>query len=235
MRKKRTMLSEKQLAANRANAQRSTGPQSVEGKNRSKLNATRHNLTGQVAALTEPDRVAFNAFSQDLLCDLEPRGAMELQLAQRIVSDSWRLNRASAIEDNLYALGHYEGESADPNNHAQIEDAFNAAETFARQAKNLQLLSLYEQRLNRTVQKNIALLKSLQAERKARRSAEMEEAKRLLHLSEMRNIPYQPAKDGFVFSVNEIHHAIDLQRRLDQNHCPDFRHFKPRQFAAQAA
>ena len=229
------MLSEKQLAANRANAQRSTGPQSIEGKNRSKLNAIRHNLTGQVAALTEPDRIAFDAFSQDLIRDLEPRGAMELQLAQRIASDSWRLNRASAVEDNLYALGHHEGESADPNNHAQIEDAFSAAETFAKQAKTLQLLSLYEQRLNRTVQKNLALLKSLQIERKTRRAAEMEEAKRLLHLSEMRNIPYQPAKDGFVFSVNEIHHAIDLQRRLEQNQNPNFRHFKPRQFAAQAA
>jgi hypothetical protein len=228
------MLSANQLAANRANAQRSTGPQTPEGKNRSKLNAIRHNLTGQVAALTEPDRLAFNAFSQDLVRDLDPRGAMELQLAHRIVSDSWRLNRASAVEDNLYALGHYDGESADPENHAQIEDAFNAAETFAKQAKTLQLLSLYEQRLNRTVQKNLALLKSLQVERKARRTAEMEEAKRLLHLSEMRNIPYQPGQDGFVFSVNEIHREIDIQRRLEQNRCPDFRHFKPRKFAVAA-
>src|SRR5471032_1684674 len=73
MRKKRTMISEKQLAANRANAEKSTGPQTPEGKNRSKLNAVRHNLTGQVAALTEPDRVAFNAFSQDLIRDLDPR------------------------------------------------------------------------------------------------------------------------------------------------------------------
>ena len=228
------MLSEKQLAANRANAQRSTGPRSVEGKNRSKLNATRHNLTGQVAALTEPDRIAFNAFSQNLIRDLDPSGAMELQLAHRIISDSWRLNRASAVEDNLYALGHYQGEIADPGNHAQIEDAFNAANTFSKQAKNLQLLSLYEQRLNRTVQKNLALLKSLQIERKARRNAEMEEAKRLLHLSEMKNIPYEPGKDGFVFSVNEIHREIDIQRRLEMNSHPDFRHFKPRKFAAAA-
>ena len=228
------MPSEKQLAANRANAQKSTGPTTAEGKNRSRINATRHNLTGQVAALTEPDRVAFDAFSHNLLCDLEPRGAMELQLATRIVSDSWRLNRASAIEDNLYAVSHYLGEIGDPDNHPQIEDAFHNAGTFAQQAKTLQLLSLYEQRLNRTVQKNLALLKSLQTERKGRRAAEMEEAKRLLQLSEMRNLPYEPSKDGFVFSVNEIHRAIDLQRRLEQNQNPNFRHFKPRQFATAA-
>ena len=228
------MPSEKQLAANRANAQRSTGPKTPEGKNRSRINAIRHNLTGQVAALTEPDRIAFDAFSQNLVSDLDPRGAMELQLAHRIVSDSWRLNRSSAIEDNLYAISHNEGEIGDVNNNPQIEDAFNAASTFAKQAKTLQLLSLYEQRLNRTVQKNLALLKSLQVERKGRRAAEMEEAKRLLQLSEMRNLPYEPKQDGFVFSVNEIHHAIDLQRRLEQNQTPNFRHFKPRKFAAAA-
>jgi hypothetical protein len=37
--------------------------------------------------------------------DLAPEGAMETQLAQRIATDSWRLNRASAIEDNLFAVG----------------------------------------------------------------------------------------------------------------------------------
>jgi hypothetical protein len=234
MRKKPTMPSEKQLAANRANAQKSTGPTTAEGKNRSRINATRHNLTGQVAALTEPDRIAFEAFSQNFIHDLEPRGAMEFQIVNRIISDSWRLNRASAIEDNLFAVSHHLGEVGDPDNHPQIEDAFHNAETFAQRAKTLQLLSLYEQRLNRTVQKNIAFLKSLQAEREARRAAEMEEAKRLLQLSEMRNLPYEPSKDGFVFSVNEIHRAIDLQRRLELNQNPNFRHFKPRQFATAA-
>ncbi len=93
-----------------------------------------------------------------------------------------------------------------------------------KQAKNLQLLSLYEQRLNRTLQKNIALLKSIQEERRLRQAAEMEEAKRLLQPSEMKNISYDPKRDGFVFSINEMQHAIDRHRRL-----------KPRKFAAQAA
>ena len=41
------MLTERQLTANRANAQKSTGPRSPEGKRASSLNACRHNLTGQ--------------------------------------------------------------------------------------------------------------------------------------------------------------------------------------------
>jgi hypothetical protein len=40
------MASEKQIAANRANAQRSTGPRTAVGKMRSSQNAYRHGLSG---------------------------------------------------------------------------------------------------------------------------------------------------------------------------------------------
>ncbi len=99
------MLSEKQLAANRANAQLSTGPKTEEGKRKSSLNARRHNLTGQVTAMTPEDRAAHDAFAAGLIKSLAPEGELELALAQRIATGFWRLNRASAIEDNIFALG----------------------------------------------------------------------------------------------------------------------------------
>ena len=100
------MISERQLEANRRNAQRSTGPRTEEGKKASALNARRHNLTGQVTAMTDADRIMHDAFSASIVENLAPEGAMETQLAQRIATDSWRLNRISAVEDNLFALGH---------------------------------------------------------------------------------------------------------------------------------
>ena len=57
------MISEKQLEANRRNAQRSTGPRTEEGKKIAALNARRHNLTGQVTAMTDEERVVHDAFS----------------------------------------------------------------------------------------------------------------------------------------------------------------------------
>src|ERR1700731_4350143 len=99
------MISDKQLAANRNNAQKSTGPRTAEGRKRSSLNALRHGLTGQVTTMTPEDRAAQEKFSQALIKSLAPEGAMETQLAQRIATDSWRLNRISAVEDNLFALG----------------------------------------------------------------------------------------------------------------------------------
>ena len=220
------MLSDKQLAANRANAQLSTGPGSEEGKRRSSLNARRHNLTGQVTAMPEEDRIAHDAFAEALIKAMAPEGALELQLAQRIATDSWRLNRSSAIEDNIFALGFTDhGDDIDVD-HPQLHAALTAARTFTREAKSIELLTLYEQRINRSLQKNLALLQQLQATRKADRKAEMEQARKLLQLSEKKGLSYEPAKDGFVFSNDQIHAVIDRERRLEQAEHIDFRRGK---------
>jgi hypothetical protein len=160
---------------------------------------------------------------------------METQLAQRIATDSWRLNRASAIEDNLFALGLYDNAGQLCPDHQQIDAALTTARVFTTESNYLQLLTLYEQRLNRSLQKNLALLQSLQAARKAQREIEMNEAANLLQVSEMRGSEYEPAKDGFVFSTTEIHSAIDRQRRLHRASTTDFSKFRPRRLQTQAA
>src|SRR5580704_11991936 len=158
------MISDQQLEANRSNALLSTGPKTEEGRKRSRTNALRHGLTGQVNTMTDEDRVAHDKFSDALIQNLAPEGAMEIQLAQRVATDSWRLNRASAIEDNLFALGL-------DDNDDQVGDALTTARVFTKESKQLQLLTLYEQRLNRAIQKNLAILHSLQATRKADQAA----------------------------------------------------------------
>ena len=203
------MLSDKQLAANRANAQLSSGPRSEDGKRRSSLNARRHNLTGQVTAMTEEDRIAHDAFSTSFIKAMAPEGALELQLAQRIATDSWRLNRASAIEDNIFALG-FSDHSGDMDvDHPELHAALTAARTFSREAKSIELLTLYEQRINRSIQKNLALLQQLQAARKA----ELKHAAKLVQSNEVKALPAEPTKgltaNGFVFSNEQIHPVID--------------------------
>src|SRR5580658_3691230 len=244
------MISEKQLEANRSNALLSHGPVTDAGRKRSSMNALRHGLTGQVTTMTDEDRAAHDKFSTSLIQDLAPKGAMETQLAQRIATDSWRLNRISAVEDNLFALGIHEHGGKLHLEHEQIDAALTAAAVFAGTVRpyprnglaqtstlgqQLQLLTLYEQRINRSLQKNLAILQQLQATRKAADEAAMKEAATLLKLSEMRGIEYQPAKDGFVFSRDQIHAAIDRQYRLDRAATTDFTRYKPRKFQTQAA
>jgi hypothetical protein len=230
-----TMISEKQLDANRRNALLSTGAKTDEGRNRSRMNALRHGLTGQVTTMTDEDRSAHDQFSEALIASLAPDGAMEIQLAQRVATDSWRLNRASAIEDNLFALGQLQNAGQACPDVPQIDAALISARVFTLESKQLQLLTLYEQRINRSLQKNLAMLQSLQSARKAAHEAAMKEAATLLKLSEMKGLEYFPSKDGFVFSNDQIHAAIDREQRLQRASATDFSRYKPRKLHAQAA
>jgi len=205
----RQKLSDKQLAANRANAQLSTGPKCADGKRRCSLNARRHNLTGQVTAMTEEDRIAHDAFAEALIKAMVPEGALELQLAQRIATDSWRLNRASAIEENIFALGFTDHSDDIDVEHPQLHAALTAARTFTREAKCIELLTLYEQRINRSLQRNLALLQQLQATRRA----ETAQAAKLPQLREKKDLAETPVTNGSVFSNEQIHAVIDPQHR----------------------
>jgi len=201
------MLSEKQLEANRRNAQKSTGPKTTEGKSNSSRNNLRHGLTGQISLLPTEDREAHDAFCNELIQSFAPETPMETQLAQSIAEDSWRLNRAVAIENNMFALGHQ-------HERREIQIALADARTFLAQAAAFNLLSIYEQRVNRNLQRNMKLLRELQAERKAQRDRAMEEAKLLAQLNLMNGLAYEPERNGFVFSHTEINRAIDRDNRL---------------------
>jgi hypothetical protein len=199
------MTSEKQNEPTPDNA----SSDSIESeKNRSNLNALRDILSGQVTVMTEEDRIAHGKFAEAIINDLAPKGAMETQLAQRVATDSWRLNRFSAIEDNIFALGFNQFGGEQCLEHVQIDAALTAARVFMRDAKQINLLTLYEQRINRAIQKNLTLLQSLQATRKAEEKAAIEEAPEQ---------PSQPAPtpqvrhaahsetNGFVLSNEENH------------------------------
>ncbi len=164
------MVSEKQLEANRRNAQKSTGPRTTEGKSNSSRNNLRHGLTGQISLLPAEDREAHDAFCNELIESFNPETPMEYQLAQSLAEDSWRLNRARAIENNMFALGHRQ-----ERREAQI--ALADAETFQTQAEAFDLLSIYEQRINRNLQRNMKLLKELQTECKQQHDQAFQEAK----------------------------------------------------------
>jgi hypothetical protein len=166
------MISEKQLEANRRNALRSTGPKTTEGKARSSRNNLRHGLTGQVTVMPNEDREAHDNFCGELIDSFKPESPLELQLAQSIAEDNWRLNRVRAIENNMFALGH-------ADYHREIDIALADARTFQEQAAQFALLTMYEQRINRNLERSMKLLRELQAERKAQREQELEDANSL--------------------------------------------------------
>lgn len=102
------MASERQLEANRKNAQHSTGPRTTNGKARVASNALKDGLTGKQIVLPNENPDEFEAFRIDLLNDLNPLGALEATLAEKIVADAWRLRRVALLESAIYARGHFE-------------------------------------------------------------------------------------------------------------------------------
>ncbi len=203
-------LSDKQLAANRANAQNSTGPNTIDGKSRSRLNALRDGLTGQLITLPDHERPFFEKHRDELIAGLNPQDPMERQLAQDIAWDTWRLNHLRAVETSVYALGQKEEDAV---------DAFADARTFLAESKHFDLISLYETRLNRTIQRNLATLRAMQAERKHRYEADKLEEVHIAQLHEFNEMPIhastRPSKNGFIFSNEEIAVAAVRQRYID--------------------
>jgi hypothetical protein len=210
------MISEKQLEANRRNARLSTGPKTEAGKARSSQNAKRDSLTGQVEIMTEDDRIAFDAFSLRLTKTYDPQGDAEQHYASLVVEAMWRLHRISAVENNTFALGHNSNSNVVESGHAEINAAFAAAITWQLNSKELDRLSLYEQRLTRTMQKNRAMLQTLQATRKVLEAQAMAEAELLLQLSEINGLAYKPAADGFVFTISQITASLNRKNRLKE-------------------
>ncbi len=92
------MTTEAQINANRANAQKSTGPRTPEGKATVAQNALKHGFWSQEVVINGEDAEEFALFRAGLLQELAPAGLMELILAERIVSLSWRLGRAERMQ-----------------------------------------------------------------------------------------------------------------------------------------
>ena len=95
------MVSQRQLEANRANAKRSTGPKSVSGKARSRLNAVTHGLTSRQLVVGAEKPEDFDAFREALFADLEPSGALQCELVDEIARFMWRLRRIPVLEADL--------------------------------------------------------------------------------------------------------------------------------------
>jgi hypothetical protein len=91
-------VSEKQLAANRANAAQSTGPRSPEGKSRSAQNARKHGFTAStfaVVRLEEIDEVA--RLREDAIAVYQPVNSQELFAVERIALAQQTLLRVERL------------------------------------------------------------------------------------------------------------------------------------------
>ena len=98
------MTSFRQIEANRRNATRSTGPNTEQGKRRSRGNALRHGLCAETVIETVEDTDDYCAFEAAIIADYDAQTAVERELVLRLASLLWRLRRATAIETDLLRI-----------------------------------------------------------------------------------------------------------------------------------
>ena len=98
------MISDQQIEANRLNAQKSTGPRTEDGKEKSKRNAITHGLTAAQVVIPGEDVEDFEDLREALLTDLKPVGALETECVDQVVFAIWRLRRCRQIEAALFVI-----------------------------------------------------------------------------------------------------------------------------------
>jgi hypothetical protein len=169
-------ISEAQLAANRANAQFSTGPVTDEGKTKSSINALRHGLTGKTVLLPGDDAAEYQRKLNARLNAFNPATEEEVRLVQSLVDCAWRLQRLQALETGIMLKGQIEFASkyADqsPARRAQLIDV----ETYLKYEKSVRNLHIQEARLHRRLEKDQAELNRLQSDRKREERFDAEQA-----------------------------------------------------------
>ena len=147
------MTTAKQQAANRQNAQKSTGPKTSEGKAVVALNAMQHGLLSRHVLLPDEDEAVLVELGKRLRTHLQPIGELEVLLVDRIVTAAWRLRRLHAVESHIFTKPNRFSTQAP----AQVGEAFQTGmQTFA-------MLSRYETTIERSLYKALHELQRLQA------------------------------------------------------------------------
>jgi|TARA_Y100000780_G_C13589405_1_gene380078 hypothetical protein len=106
------MASDRQIAANRRNAQQSTGPRSPEGRERSSRNAQRHGVLSQRVTTETEGAELYERMLNQLIQEYGPRSETEHLLVQRLANLFWRERRLiqseqsqlSSQQGDIYAI-----------------------------------------------------------------------------------------------------------------------------------
>ena len=152
------MATPSQIAANQANAQKSTGPRTEAGKSRTRRNATRHGLCAGVPITSDEERTEGEAEQFDiLLADLreehQPDGPTEDILVFKLAEHFWFGKRASWLLAKHLSY----------NEDTMEEDANG---NFKDDVKQVSLMLRYHTTADRGFLKNLNELRKLQKERR---------------------------------------------------------------------
>lgn len=110
------MATDKQIAANRENALKSTGPRTPQGKRRSSMNALKHGCASKRVIVPGEDPDDYEELLDSLWLTYSPRDGIEEVLVHQLTNLSWRIRR---VEHGEAMLGWYRFNCVDIDRHLQ--------------------------------------------------------------------------------------------------------------------
>jgi hypothetical protein len=96
------MATIKQIEANRLNAQKSTGPRSVEGKARSSQNALKSGIDAESLIIHGEDRAALEALTQEYVDRFHPTTPEQRHFVDILIRDDWQLRRLAKVDTQIW-------------------------------------------------------------------------------------------------------------------------------------
>lgn len=153
-------------AANALNAQASTGPKSPGGKAKSARNALRHGLTSKLVVTPDETARDFDAFAGELVESLEPVGALEAHLVERVILSAWRARRIARLEAGLFVCERENGSQFPSPYEGHSARAVEAMALRGSRVDHLATLTRYEAALERSLFKALHELERAQAKRR---------------------------------------------------------------------
>jgi hypothetical protein len=191
-----------------------------KARDRRAWNSEKHGLTGQIHLVNQTEQSAYDAHTRDLHEALSPQGPLETNLTQQISDDRWRLQRASSLESAIFADGQILHAEEPASDNPEVDAALAQGRTWLAESRNIALLSLYESRIQRRFEKNMAQLKELQSERKAALQQTIEEAAILTQLAETQGQTFDLVEHfrhrSFAFSSQELAAMVNRHNRLQE-------------------
>ena len=167
------MSSAAQFAANRHNAQSSTGPRTPEGKQSSSQNATAHGLTGRKLVLNSEEQAEYDALVAKLVRAWEPEES-ERDLLEEYAEAKWRLRRCRRAETAFHDRCIRELMEADPS--LSPDEALAMIFTEPVYMAKMRLFLRYQAAIERAVAKAEKAFYEAIADRNEMRAARVGEA-----------------------------------------------------------
>ena len=216
------MSTTQRAAANRANAEKSTGPKSPHGKDRVRFNAVKHHITSQIHVIPAHLMESWKAFEKFGRKALNPMDGRQEIVALEILQLRFRLQTAAAMESRILSVNAYGLEASEcfESGDPVIDEALAAAIAFEKELPSLNLLSLYESRFSRRLEKAERHYESLQQERASRIVSERKECALLYKHLKRKGLQFDPQRHGFVISIAEIEAYIELQELYAELNLP---------------